>query len=403
MKYLSTRFAAVLLTPSIASHRAERDHVPAVRVGNPTTVTLAGRGQNCGRTSGIDVVCGGGLCCSVQTETCASNDSCAPNVCKLQYSTGCVNQGVLNAELGPYKKDARAETPIDDSAGTTASSTLDKSATGPEETNVTSEPTTEEPDLEDSSPIPGPFPSLDELAALPRPQLGSIPYGQIVASCTVPGTLALTFDDGPWAYTSELLDLLEREHVRATFFVCGSNMAPDQLTGYGHPSLLRRMVESGHQIGTHTWAHPHLPELARSAAYRQMYLNEQALVGVLGLLPTYFRPPYLEYGQETLSVMGELGYHAITLDVDTHDWKGNYDASKQDFLAALGWGSDSKLVLAHDIHERTVSQLAEWMITTAKERGYRLVTVGDCLGDSVDNWYRNPYNGDSWRRPSRGE
>ncbi|KAJ4385815.1 hypothetical protein N0V93_010246 [Gnomoniopsis smithogilvyi] len=241
------------------------------------------------------------------------------------------------------------------------------------------------------------LPSLDYLAQLPRPELGSEPYGQVITSCTVPGTLALTFDDGPWRYTSDLLDLLKRKGVRATFFVCGSNMADDQLTGYGHPQLLRRMVTSGHQIGTHTWAHPNLAQVSRAEASRQIYLNEQALVGVLGIIPTYFRPPYLEWSEETLDVMADLGYHVVTLDVDTRDWEGDYDAAKQNYLAALGWGSDSKLVLAHDIHERTVYDFAEWMIDTAMERGYRLVTVGECLGDPLDNWYRSPYTGESWQ------
>lgn len=246
------------------------------------------------------------------------------------------------------------------------------------------------------------MPSLDYLAHLPRPHLGSTPYGQVITSCTVPGTLALSFDDGPWLYTSDLLDLLQREGVHATFFVCGRNMAEDQLTGYGHPQLLRRMVTSGHQVGTHTWTHPNLAETSQSEVFREMYLNEQALVSALGILPTYFRPPYLEWSAETLDIMEELGYHVITLDVDTRDWAGDYDAAEQNFLATLGWGSDSKLVLAHDIHERTVYEFAEWMIDTAKERGYKLVTVGECLGDSEDNWYRSPYTGESWQSGDSG-
>lgn len=241
------------------------------------------------------------------------------------------------------------------------------------------------------------IPSLDYLAQLPRPQLGSTPYGQVITSCTVPGTIALSFDDGPWLYTSDLMDLLQREDVHATFFVCGRNMAEDQLTSFGHPQLLRRMVTSGHQVGTHTWAHPNLAATSQAETFRQMYLNEQALVSTIGILPTYFRPPYLKWTAETLNIMEELGYHVITLDVDTRDWEGDYNAAEQNFLGALGWGSDSKLVLAHDIHEHTVYEFAEWMIDTAKERGYKLVTVGECLGDSVDNWYRSPYTGESWQ------
>ncbi|KAJ4422198.1 hypothetical protein N0V82_003168 [Gnomoniopsis sp. IMI 355080] len=296
----------------------------------------------------------------------------------VPYITGCHNQASLNTELAT-PKDVGAQDPLLASPAPNAYSM------------------SEQQDAEEWDSTTSAFPSTDYLAQLPRPELGSEPYGQIITSCTVPGTLALTFDDGPWSYTSDLLDLLKRKGVRATFFVCGSNMAEGQLTGYGHPELLRRMVTSGHQIGSHTWAHANPAALSRSDMSRQMYLNEQALVGVLGILPTYFRPPYIEWSAQTLDVMVELGYHVVTLDVDTRDWVGDYDAAKQNYLGALGWGSDSKLVLAHDIHERTVYEFAEWMIDTAEERGYRLVTVGECLGDSVDNWYRSPYTGESWQ------
>lgn len=310
--------------------------------------------------------------------TCGSDTSCGTSNCLTPYSTGCDNQDLQKTELAAPKNVNAQESIIAGSA--LNSSSLDAKMK-----------------TKDSDSASSAYPSLDYLAQLPRPELGLEPYGQVVTSCTVPGTLALTFDDGPWRYTSDLLDLLKRKGVRATFFVCGSNIAEDQLTGYGHPQILRRMITSGHQIGTHTWAHPNLAELSRSEVLRQMYLNEQALVAILGILPTYFRPPYLEWSEDTLDAMAELGYHIITLDVDTRDWAGDYDAAKQNYLAALGWGSDSKLVLAHDIHERTVYEFAEWMIDTAKERGYRLVTVGECLGDSVDNWYRSPYTGDSWQ------
>lgn len=165
-----------------------------------------------------------------------------------------------------------------------------------------------------------PFPPLSYLARLPRPQIGSIPYGEVITSCNAPGQVALSFDDGPWEHTSDLLDILDREDVRATFFVCGGNMDEDQqLTGYGHPQLLRRMLAAGHQIGTHTWAHRDLGSLSRDKVIREMLLNEQALAGVIGRLPTYFRPPFLSWEGQTLDVATELGYHVISLDLDTLD------------------------------------------------------------------------------------
>lgn len=304
------------------------------------------------------------------------------------YSTGCDLQGTINAELltKPETSDTAGEHRYRRLRATRQlSASGNASAAAPNSSNLS------------------PFPPLDYLESLPRPELGSVPYGQVITTCQVPGTIALTFDDGPWMYTTDLLDLLEREGVHATFFVCGSNMARDQITGYGHPAVLRRMFSAGHQIGSHTWAHPDLATLSDDEVQQQMWLNEQALVGVLGLLPTYLRPPYLSWAPLTLEILTQLGYHVVSVNLDTLDWQGDYDAARQTFLAALDGGDpswNSELVLSHDIHERTVFELAKYMIDQAKLHGYRLVTVGECLEDNIGNWYRNPYDGRSWQ--SRG-
>lgn len=82
---------------------------------------------------------------------------------------------------------------------------------------------------------------------------------------------------------------------------------------------------------------------------------------------------------------------------------GDYDAARQSFRDALaegGPGSNSKIVLSHDIREETVHELAGFMIRTAREQGFQLVTIGECLGDEKRNWYRNLYDGGSWKRPT---
>lgn len=231
--------------------------------------------------------------------------------------------------------------------------------------------------------------------------MGSVPYGELITTCNEPGTVALTFDDGPWEYTEDLLDILRDYEAQATFFVCGGNMGGDgQITGYGHPHLLRRMVSEGHQVGTHTWAHTDLITVDEYGMLDQLLFNEQAIVQALGRIPTYFRPPYFSTNDDVLDTVGELGYHVINAGVDTNDWKGDYDAARQAFSQAVqqgSWdGSAGKIVLAHDIHDRTVHELAAYMIEQARDAGFRLVTVGECLGDSEENWYRDPRTGGSW-------
>lgn len=232
--------------------------------------------------------------------------------------------------------------------------------------------------------------------------MGSVPYGELITTCNDPGAVALTFDDGPWEYTSDLLDILGDYDAEATFFVCGGNMGGDgQITDYGHPGLLRRMVNEGHQVGTHTWAHADLTTVDEYGILDQLLLNEQALVQALGRIPTYFRPPYFSTNDDVLDTVGQLGYHVINAGVDTNDWKGDYDAARQAFSQAVSQGpwdgsGGGKIVLAHDIHERTVHELAAYMIEQARAAGFRLVTVGECMGDPEDNWYRDPRTGGSW-------
>lgn len=85
-----------------------------------------------------------------------------------------------------------------------------------------------------------------------RPKPGTVPYGHLVKTCKDPGTVALTFDDGPFQYTSGLLDILKSNGgIRATFFVNGKNAG--DLKDQAMKDTVRRMMADGHQIGSHTY------------------------------------------------------------------------------------------------------------------------------------------------------
>ncbi|CAZ84008.1 unnamed protein product [Tuber melanosporum] len=219
-----------------------------------------------------------------------------------------------------------------------------------------------------------------------RTKPGSVPYGTVISSCTAGGVVALTFDDGPYTYTSNLLDLLARYGAKATFFVNGQNWGAP-ITDPSKQDLLRRMVSDGHQIGSHTWSHPALSSLSTADMTTQMTSLESAIATAIGRYPTYMRPPYFDCNSNCLGVMDSLGYHVIFSNLDTLDWanQGNIQASKDIFSRNVASGS---LVLAHDVHPDTVGTLAEHMIVESQNRGLRLVTLGDCLGDPAENWYR---------------
>jgi hypothetical protein len=85
-----------------------------------------------------------------------------------------------------------------------------------------------------------------------RPRLGNVTYsGPGIEHCTKPGTIALTFDDGPYNFTSHLLDVLAAYGAKATFFITGNNLGKGQIDieETGWPNIIRRMHAEGHQVG----------------------------------------------------------------------------------------------------------------------------------------------------------
>ncbi|KAF2145415.1 carbohydrate esterase family 4 protein [Aplosporella prunicola CBS 121167] len=203
--------------------------------------------------------------------------------------------------------------------------------------------------------------------------------GTVVKQCTQPGMLALAFDDGPHQYTQKLVDTLDAAGAKGTFFVTGT------LYGciYNSKSALQAAYKSGHQIGSHTWAHPsNFGSLSTADLTSQMQRLEEALVNIIGVKPTYMRPPYLATGNNVQSTMASLGYRIITNDVDAGDWNGySVQQSEQQFSNA-GASGNGHIPLMHETYETTVNQLVPWLINWAKQNNLKLVTVAECLGDA---------------------
>lgn len=118
----------------------------------------------------------------------------------------------------------------------------------------------------------------------PTSQLfGHFPYG----ARTTQRVVALTFDDGPnEPYTSELLDLLKREQVAATFFVVGVNLAK-------HPETVKRATREGHVIGNHSLSHQFRKYFTGLSFNSEISANQQLIATTTGRTPALFRPPWL--------------------------------------------------------------------------------------------------------------
>jgi len=125
--------------------------------------------------------------------------------------------------------------------------------------------------------------------------------------------VALTFDDGPNPpYTGQILDILARYQVPATFFCVG-------LQARAHPADVARMAAAGHGLGNHTWSHPFLPDLSRAQLAEQLDRTDEAIAAA-GAGPGLFRPPYGSRSPDVLRWLGERGTPIVLWDVDPSDW-----------------------------------------------------------------------------------
>ncbi|WP_405015626.1 bifunctional polysaccharide deacetylase/glycosyltransferase family 2 protein [Kitasatospora sp. NBC_01539] len=195
------------------------------------------------------------------------------------------------------------------------------------------------------------------------------------------GTLALTFDDGPDPeWTPKILDVLRRHHVRATFFVVGTQVA-------AHPELARRIVAEGHQIGIHTFTHA---DLAAAPAWRRsLELREaQAVVaGATGVTTPLLRPPYssendalTDAGWEAVRQAGREGYLTVLTTLDSEDWRR--PGTDRIVAGATPKGRDGQVVLMHDAggdRSQTLAAL-DVLLPRLQADGLRFATVSDAVG-----------------------
>jgi peptidoglycan/xylan/chitin deacetylase (PgdA/CDA1 family) len=192
-----------------------------------------------------------------------------------------------------------------------------------------------------------------------------------------PRTVALTFDDGPGAATPQVLDVLQRAGVHATFFVVGQRAAAD-------PEMLRRITAGGNVLGDHTWSH-HIPKATAgwnsSRLAREMEHTRRPIVDGTGLQPCLFRPPG-GIVKGAVTVIRAAGLSMVLWSVDTRDWavpsRGNGTfASVIRNRAALGLSQEHPVILLHDgggNREATVAAL-EGIINDYRAHGYQFVTL----------------------------
>ena len=189
--------------------------------------------------------------------------------------------------------------------------------------------------------------------------------------------IALTFDDGPDKYTPQVLDALERNGIKATFFVIGSNVSGTDA------SVFQRMLDLGCEIGNHTWSHVSLRDSAYDVAYEELKKCDDALMAKIGQKATVIRPPTGQGLAQDALFQYSKDNHEYVVNWDDmscpSDWQkpalGDADYTAQ---YVIDNAQDGVMVLLHDSHQSTADSLDK-MIQGLKDKGYTFVTVSELL------------------------
>lgn len=176
--------------------------------------------------------------------------------------------------------------------------------------------------------------------------------------------VALTFDDGPGIYTDRLLDALEKNNAKATFFMVGTNVSD-------FPDTVNRIEKLGCELGNHTYSHKDLTSLSSDEISDQVEDMNYGLNEFLGHGSSLVRPPY---GSVNETVQSSVNYPLILWSLDTLDWETlDTQATIKNVFENV---QDGDIILMHDIYESSVAA-AEILIPELIKQGYELVTVSE--------------------------
>jgi peptidoglycan/xylan/chitin deacetylase (PgdA/CDA1 family) len=183
--------------------------------------------------------------------------------------------------------------------------------------------------------------------------------------------VALTFDDGPFKVTGDILDILKAYNVKATFFLVGQQVKK-------FPDLAKRILAEGHEIGNHSYSHKNLLKLTAAAQHTEIDSGADEIEEVTGYRPILFRPPYNKFNNAIIDYVNSEGVTLVEYDDDPQDWSISSPALvRSRILKELRPGS---IIIMHDLGKGTRPALGT-IIETLRGEGYELVTVSEMIND----------------------
>ena len=182
--------------------------------------------------------------------------------------------------------------------------------------------------------------------------------------------VSLTFD-AAWgdADTEELIAILDRYQVKATFFVVG-----EWVDRCG--DSVRALSEAGHEIMNHSDTHPNMPRLSREKMVQEINACNDKIQAITGKRPDLFRAPYGDYDNALLETVETMQMYCLQWDVDSLDWKGL--SAEEITRRVVSQTASGSILLFHNDAQHTPEALPQ-IIEQLKAKGYRFLTASEMI------------------------
>ncbi|GAA5868566.1 hypothetical protein JCM1840_005491 [Sporobolomyces johnsonii] len=217
-----------------------------------------------------------------------------------------------------------------------------------------------------------------------------------VTYCPTKADWGASFDDGPSPYTPRLLNLLEEQNLKSTFFVVGSRAV-------SRPEMVQTEYMLGHHISIHTWSHMSLTTLTNEEIVAELGWSKKIIKDITGVTPNTMRPPYGDIDDRVRYISLKMGLRPIIWTsyndqvFDTRDWQiaaGTVNATEvyNNFDRFLHQATDTLshgfIVLAHDLYQQSVDLAADFILPRVINEGQlHIKTIASCLGEDLAQAY----------------
>lgn len=232
-----------------------------------------------------------------------------------------------------------------------------------------------------------------------------------ITTCPDKLTWGLTYDDGPAWFTPNLLQYLDANDLKSTFFVVGSR-------AISYPALLQTEFMAEHQIAVHTWSHPYLSTLSNEQIIAELGWSKKIIKDVLGITPNMMRPPYGDIDDRVRAISLAMGLTPVmwtrisptaTFDTGDYDIHGGTITSQQvlknwDYILGNATTINTGfIVLEHDLFQQTVEIATGYILPDALARTnpkFNIKPVISCLNKPMQDAYIETNNNQSNSQPA---